>query len=176
MGCSVYCLLSSVYRVYMTDLLTTEQIEHFRRKVAELEHPKELVIDLLRAVQDNNGWVPDAGVELVADIIGIAPIDVEEVATFYDKIFRQPVGKKVIHICDSICCWSRGGEELAEALQQKLALKFGGTTEDGIFTLLPTCCLGACGDAPAIMIGLKTYGNLTPDMLDKVLAAEREDC
>ena len=120
----------------MANLLTKEQVDFFQKKVSQLEHPKELVIDLLRAVQDNNGWVPDDGVELVAEIIGIAPVDVEEVATFYDKIFRQPVGKKVIHICDSICCWSRGGEELAEALQQKLALKFGGTTEDGI---LPCC-------------------------------------
>ena len=160
----------------MSDLLTTEQLESFRQKAAKLEHPKELVIDLLRAVQDNHGWVPDAGVELVADIIGVPSIEVEEVATFYDKIFRQPVGKKVIHICDSICCWSRGGEELAEALQNKLKIRFGGTTEDGIFTLLPSCCLGACGMAPAIMVGLKTYGHLTPDKLDAVLAAEREAC
>ncbi len=158
----------------MSELLTEKQIEHFRQKASELEHPKELVIDLLRAVQDNNGWVPDAGIELVADIIGIAPIEIEEVATFYDKIFRQPVGKKVIHICDSICCWSCGGEELAEALQQKLGVPFGGTTADGFFTLLPTCCLGACGEAPAMMIGLKTYGHLTPEKIDEILAAERE--
>ena len=65
----------------MSDLLTTEQLESFRQKAAKLEHPKELVIDLLRAVQDNHGWVPDAGVELVADIIGVPSIEVEEVAT-----------------------------------------------------------------------------------------------
>ena len=160
----------------MTELLTTEQVEHFRQKAAELEHPRELVIDLLRAVQGNHGWVPDEGVELVADIIGVPPVEVEEVATFYDKIYRQPVGKKVIHICDSVCCWSRGGEELADALKSKLQVKFGGTTGDGVFTLLPTCCLGACGEAPAIMIGLKTYGHLAPEKLDDVLAGEREEC
>jgi len=159
----------------MNDLLKTEQIENFRQKASALEHPKELVIDLLRAVQDANGWVPDAGITLIADILGIAPIEVEEVATFYDKIFRQPVGQKVIFICDSICCWSRGGEELATVLQQKLGVKLGGTTADGIFTLLPTCCLGACGEAPAIMVGLKTYGHLTPEKIDEVLAVERED-
>jgi len=159
----------------MSELLTTEQIEHFRRKADALEHPQELVIDLLRAVQDSNGWVPDAGVELVADIIGVPSIQVEEVATFYDKIFRQPVGKKVIFICDSICCWSTGSEELAEALQQKLGVKFGGTSADGMFTLLPSCCLGACGDALAIMVGLKTYGRLTPEKLDAILTAEREE-
>ena len=160
----------------MTDLLTEKQVENFRQKASELEHPKELIIDLLRAVQDNNGWVPEEGIELVAGIIGAPPVEVEEVATFYDKIYRQPVGKKVIHVCDSVCCWSRGGEQLAEALQQKLQVKLGGTTEDGFFTLLPTCCLGACGDAPAIMIGLKTYGKLTPEMIDDILTSEREDC
>ncbi len=160
----------------MSELLTEKQIEDFRRKVDALEHPKELVIDLLRAVQDSHGWVPDAGVELVADIIGVPPVEVEEVATFYDKIYRRPVGRRVIHVCDSICCWSRGGEELAEALRQKLAIEFGGTTGDGIFTLLPTCCLGACGEAPAMMVGLKTYGDLDPDKLDAILDAEREEC
>ncbi len=159
----------------MAELLTEKQIEHFRRKAAALEHPKELVIDLLRAMQDNNGWVPDEGIELVAAIIDVPPVEVEEVATFYDKIYRLPVGKKVIHVCDSICCWSRGGEELAGALQKKLGVGFGGTTDDGVFTLLPTCCLGACGEAPAIMIGLKTYGHLTPETLDNVLAVEREN-
>ena len=161
--------------LFMDTLLTTEKIENFRQKASALEHPKELVIDLLRAVQDNHGWVPDEGISLIADILAIAPIEVEEVATFYDKIFRQPVGKKVIHICDSICCWSRGGEELANSLQEKLGVKFGGTTADGVFTLLPSCCLGACGEAPAIMIGLKTYGHLTPEIVDDILAAERED-
>ena len=159
----------------MNELLTTEQIEDFRSRAEKIEHPKELVIDLLRAVQARNGWVPDEGVALIASLLGVAAVEVEEVATFYDKIFRLPVGKKVIHICDSICCWSRGGEELAAALQQKLGIGFGETTEDGLFTLLPTCCLGACGEAPAIIVGLKTYGHLTPDQLDEVLATEREE-
>ena len=157
----------------MDTLLSTEQIENFRQKASALEHPQELVIDLLRAVQDGHGWVPDDGISLIAGILGIAPIEVEEVATFYDKIFRQPVGKKVIHICDSICCWSRGGEALAASLQAKLGVKFGGTSADGLFTLLPTCCLGACGEAPAIMVGLKIYGHLTPEMIDEVLAKEK---
>ena len=74
-------------------------------------------------------------------------------ATFYDKIYRQPVGRKVIHLCDSICCWSRGGEQLAAYLQQKLGIAPGETTADGAFTLLPTCCLGACGEAPAMLVG-----------------------
>jgi NADH-quinone oxidoreductase subunit E len=101
-------------------------------------------------------------------------IEVEEVATFYDKIFRQPVGRHVIHTCDSICCWSRGGEEVTRYLQQQLGIGPGETTADGAFTLLPTCCLGACDEAPAMMIGRETYGELTPERIDKILEQFRK--
>ncbi len=97
----------------------------------------------------------------------------EEIATFYDKIYRQPVGRRVIHVCDSVCCWSRGAEEIYNYLQEKLGVAPGGTTADGVFTLLPTCCLGACGEAPAMMIGLTTYGNLTRERVDEILELER---
>jgi len=158
----------------MTELLTQETLAALRARTAEAaSHPRELVVDVLRAIQDRNGWVSDEGVELAAEILNIPVIEVEEVATFYDKIFRRPVGKKVIHVCDSICCWLNGGEELMAALREKLGIAPGETTDDGVFTLLPTCCLGACGDAPAIMIGLTTYGRVTPDQLDAILEKER---
>jgi NADH-quinone oxidoreductase subunit E len=158
----------------MSGLLPKETIDALTAKAAALEHPREMVIDVLRAIQDANGWVPDEGVELAAAILGIPVIQVEEVATFYDKIYRRPVGKRVIHVCDSICCWSRGGEEIYGYLQRKLGVAPGGTTADGCFTLLPTCCLGACGEAPAMMVGLTTYGNLTRERVDEILARERE--
>jgi NADH-quinone oxidoreductase subunit E len=157
----------------MEILLTDEQLDHFRTRAAEIPHPRELVIDVLRAIQDQNSWVPDEGIELAAAILGLSPLQVEEIATFYDKIYRQPVGKRVIHVCDSICCWSRGGEEVYGYLRQKLGVEPGGTTVDGVFTLLPTCCLGACGEAPAMMVGLTTYGNLTPERIDAILERER---
>jgi NADH-quinone oxidoreductase subunit E len=158
----------------MTDLLTQNIIDVLTAKAASLAHPREMVIDVLRAIQDANGWVPDEGVELAASILGLLPLQVEEIATFYDKIYRQPVGKRVIHVCDSICCWSRGGEEVYGYLRQKLDIEPGETTADGVFTLLPTCCLGACGEAPAMMVGLTTYGNLTPERIDEILEKERK--
>jgi NADH-quinone oxidoreductase subunit E len=159
----------------MDVLLTDDQLDHFRTRAAEIPHPRELVIDVLRAIQGNRGWVPDEGVELAGEILGLSPLQVEEVATFYDKIFRLPVGKRVIHLCDSICCWSRGAEDLYNYLQEKLGIAPGETTADGIFTLLPTCCLGACGEAPAMMIGLTTYGNLTRERVDAILEMERRE-
>jgi len=159
----------------MFELLTQETIDALTARAASLAHPREMTIDVLRAIQDAHGWVPDEGVELAASILGLSPLQVEEVATFYDKIYRSPVGRRVIHVCDSICCWSRGGEAVATYLQHKLGVAPGGTTEDGDFTLLPTCCLGACGEAPAMMIGLTTYGNLTPERIDAILEQERTE-
>lgn len=157
----------------MSELLPQQEIDTLKAKAATISHPHEMIVDVLREIQSHHGWVPDAGVELTADILGITPVEVEEIATFYDKIFRQPVGKRVIHVCDSICCWSTGGEEIADHLRKVLDIDFGETTADGLFTLLPTCCLGACGDAPAMMIGLTTYGPLTTNKVDEILAKER---
>lgn len=159
----------------MSELLPQNQIDLFRAKAAAIDHPHELIVDALRAIQSYHGWVPDAGVELVAEVLGVLPVEVEELATFYDKIFRRPVGKRVIHVCDSICCWASGGEAIATHLQNTLAIGLGETTSDGIFTLLPTCCLGACGDAPAMMVGLTTHGQLTPERIDAILAQYRAE-
>lgn len=158
----------------MNELLPPDLIDTFSTKAAAIAHPMELAVDVLRAIQNHHGWVPDEGVELTARILGTSPLKIEEIATFYDKIFRRPVGKRVIHVCDSICCWSRESEGIFAYLQQKLAIAPGETTADGFFTLLPTCCLGTCGEAPAMMIGLTTYGNLTPEKIDAILEQERK--
>ncbi len=85
------------------------------------------------------------------------------------------MGKRVVHVCDSICCWSRGSEEIYSYLQQKLGIKPGETTADGVFTLLPTCCLGACGEAPSMLVGFNLYGNLTLEKIDEILENERRE-
>ncbi len=159
----------------MNELLPQEQIDSFSAKAAAIAHPHELIVDVLRAIQTHHGWVPDDGIDLAAGVLGVLPVEVEELATFYDKIYRYPVGKRVIHVCDSICCWATGGADIAAHLKQALNIDFGETTADGLFTLLPTCCLGACGNAPAMMIGLTTYGPLTPERVDMILAAIRTE-
>ncbi|MFO7578057.1 MAG: NADH-quinone oxidoreductase subunit NuoE [Pelovirga sp.] len=156
-------------------LLDEEQIAAFAKHAGEIAHPREMIIDILRAIQSRNGWVPDAGIELTAGILGLTPLEVEEIATFYDKIFRRPVGRFVIHICDSVCCWVRGGEEIAAHLQRTLGIALGETTADGLFTLLPSCCLGCCGIAPAVMIEQRFYGPLTPEKADDLIAALRQE-
>ena len=157
----------------MSELLPQQKIDTLRAKAAGIAHPHEMIVDVLRAIQDHHGWVPDEGVTLAAEILGVTPVEVEELATFYDKIYRRPVGRKVIHVCDSICCWATGTEEIVAHLRQKLGIDFGQTSADGTFTLLPTCCLGVCGDAPAMMVGLTTYGPLTTADVDRILDQER---
>ena len=159
----------------MKELLPQQQINSFRARADAIAHPHELIVDLLRAIQSHHGWVPDDGVLLTAETLGVLPIEVEEVATFYDKIFRREVGRRVIHVCDSICCWVTGAEMIAEHLQKSLEIGLGETSADGMFTLLPTCCLGACGDAPAMMIGLTTYGQLNAEKIDRILADVRAE-
>jgi NADH-quinone oxidoreductase subunit E len=159
----------------MKEFLPQEQVDEFKARAAAIAHPHELIVDLLRAIQAHHGWVPDDGVLLTAATLGVLPIEVEEVATFYDKIFRREVGRRVIHVCDSICCWATGAEAIAGHLQKSLGIGLGETTADGMFTLLPTCCLGACGEAPAMMIGLTTYGDLTAEKIDRILAEVRAE-
>lgn len=159
----------------MSELLSLEEITEMKRQIAAVHEPRELIVEVLQAVQKQNGWVPDAGVELAAELLGLSPLQVDEVATFYDKIYRSPVGRKVIHVCDSICCWTRGAEKVYGHLQQVLGIAPGETTSDGIFTLLPTCCLGACGNAPSMRIGERLYSNLTAERVDEILAEERQE-
>jgi NADH-quinone oxidoreductase subunit E len=95
--------------------------------------------------------------------------ELDSVATFYNLIFRKPVGRNIILLCDSISCYVMGYEKIYDQLQARLHIKFGESTPDGKFTLLPNCCLGTCDHAPAMMINGELYKNLTPDRLDEIL-------
>jgi NADH-quinone oxidoreductase subunit E len=105
----------------------------------------------------------------LAEILSINPGDVEGVATFYNRIYRQPVGRHVIAVCDSIGCFLMGFDELYGSLQTKLGIKPGQTTADGRFTLLPIVCLGACDKAPVLMVNDATHFSVTPENVDSVL-------
>lgn len=126
-------------------------------------------IGALKIVQKHRGWVPDAAIPVVAKMIGTDAADLEGVATFYSLIFRQPVGRHVITVCDSISCHLTGYDELRDALQKKLGVGLGETTPDQRFTLLPICCLGACDRGPTMMIDEDLHGDVVPDQLDRIL-------
>ena len=138
-------------------------------EVGHYEQPQAACIEALKIVQRRYGWVPDGAIGAIAKVLGIGPASVEGVATFYSLIFRQPVGRHVVLVCDSSSCFLSGFDELKQALASHLGIDYGQTTEDGRFTLLPVCCLGACDGAPALMIDDDTYGPVSPDDLPGLL-------
>ena len=99
----------------------------------------------------------------------MSPDELDSVATFYNLIFRKPVGRHIILVCDSISCWVMGYENIKTYLSQRLKIEYGGTTDDGKFTMLPNPCLGTCDCAPALMIDGDLYRNLTLNQLDELL-------
>lgn len=144
-------------------------------KIESFDHPRELVVDVMFALQDHYGFLSDEALEEAAILMDMTRLEVEELATFYTFIFREPVGKYVIHVCDSIICWMDGYESIRDCLSQKLGIKMGETTSDGLFTLLPVCCIGYCDRSPAILINRKVYGPLIPEKLDKILEELRTE-
>jgi len=136
--------------------------------------PREAAVDLMKELQRHYGWLTDEAVGEAAALLGLTPLQVEELATFYEMIYRRPVGRRVIHVCDSISCWSVGCGQVMTHLEKTLGIGPGETTPDGIFTLVPCCCLGNCGAGPTMMVGDTLYGKLTPEKVDEILAEVRE--
>jgi len=150
-------------------MLPEELQEKLERDIAAVDHPKELAVDVMFALQKHYGYLTDEAVETAADLLGIAPVEIEEIATFYTFVYREPAGKYVIHVCDSLLCMLDGSETIEDHLQRKLGIRAGETTDDGLFTLLPVCCIGYCDRAPAMLINRKVYGPLTVESLDAVI-------
>ena len=141
-------------------------IEH---ELHHYEDSRAASIEALKIVQKARGWVPDGAIAAIGEIIGIPASDVEGVATFYSQIFRQPVGRHIIRVCDSMVCYIGGHESVVSSLQQQLGIGLGETSSDGRFTLLPVCCLGNCDKAPALMIDDQTFGDVQPGDVAELL-------
>ena len=142
-------------------------------RIAHAVTPREAAVDVLKALQAHYGWLTDEAMTEAAELLGLSTLQLEELATFYEMIYRRPVGKRVIHVCDSISCWAMGGESLMTHLGRLLGIAPGETTADGCFTLLPCCCLGNCGNAPTLMVGDTIHGPVTPEQAQEILARER---
>ncbi len=152
--------------------MLTEQEKKEIEAVAEHYPMKRAAgIEALKIVQKHRGWVSDEVLTLVADVLEMSSTDLDAVATFYNFIFRRPVGRHVILVCDSVSCWIMGYGTIVNHLENRLGIGLGETTGDGRFTLLPNVCLGACDRAPAMMIDDELYGDLDAEKIDKILAS-----
>ncbi len=151
-------------------MLTAEERREIEEEVARYPYRRAGTIEALKAVQRHRGWVSDESVKDVAELLGMTPDEVDAVATFYNLVFRRPVGRHVILLCDSVSCWVMGHDGVRDRLQAHLGIRPGETTPDGRFTLLPTVCLGACDRAPAMMIDGDLHGGLDPGAIESILA------
>jgi NADH-quinone oxidoreductase subunit E len=151
-------------------MLTTEEKSKIDHAISLVPVRKAAGIDALKIVQEHRRWISDESLLDIAAYMGMSPEELDSVATFYNLIFRKPVGRHIILLCDSISCWVMGYENILQHLSTKLGIKYGETTTDGRYTLLPNCCLGTCDCAPALMIDDDLYRNLTTDQLDYILS------
>ena len=150
-------------------MLTTEEIKEIEAEAARYPRREAVCIDALRIVQRHRGWISDESVRDIAGHLGMSPTDVDSVATFYNLIFRKPVGRHVIMVCDSVSCWIMGYDRIRQHLQERLRIGLGETTPDNRFTLLPIVCLGCCDHAPAMMVDSDLHSDLDAQKIDTAL-------
>ncbi len=150
-------------------MLTPEERAEIQKELDILPLRESACIEALKAVQRHRGWVTDEAVADVAGFLGMSEDAVENVATFYNLIYRKPVGRHVILVCDSVSCWLTGYERLREEISRHLGVNLGETTGDGRFTLLPMACLGTCDRAPAMMVDRDLHRDLDPDRVGAIL-------
>ena len=150
-------------------MLPNDLQETLKNEIARAEHPREVAIDVMFALQNHYGYLSDEALEEGAGLLRMTPLELEELATFYDFIYREPVGKFVIHVCDGVVCWMNGLQSVVDHLYQRLGVRLGETTDDGLFTLLPTACIGYCDLSPAVLVNGRPYGPLTPEKIDNLL-------
>jgi len=150
-------------------MLSRDERMEIEEELKGREFKRAASIDALKVVQRRRGWVDDQGLKDVAAMLEMTPSELDSVATFYNLIFRRPVGSHVILVCNTISCWMMGCDNLLKRLTERLGVPLGATSPDGEFTLLPVPCLGACDQSPVMMVDGKLYGGLTPEKVDEVL-------
>lgn len=151
-------------------MLTEQERQEILAEMEHHPHKRSACIEALKVMQRHRRWVSDECIKDLALLLDMSPEELDNVATFYNLIFRQPVGEHVILICNSVSCWLMGYEHIVKHLQTRLEINLGETTPDGLFTLLPMVCLGACDHAPVMMVDEDTHRDLDETRIDEILA------
>ena len=153
-------------------MLNAESMKRIDREVAKYppEHKQSAVMAALSIAQDEQGWLSTETMDFVADYLGMPPIAVYEVASFYAMYNLSPQGRAKITVCTNLPCALSGGTHAAQHLKTRLGIGFNETTSDGAFTLKEGECMGACGDAPVLLVNNKRMCSwMTDDKLDQLL-------
>jgi len=153
-------------------MLSNDALKKIDREIAKYpsDQKQSAVMAALAIAQEEKGWLSGETMEAVADYLGMPPIAVFEVATFYNMYDLQPVGRHKLTVCTNLPCALSGGVHAADYLKQKLGIGFNETTADGRFTLKEGECMGACGDAPVMLVNNRRMCSwMTPEQIDRLL-------
>jgi NADH-quinone oxidoreductase subunit E len=145
-------------------------VQKMKSRYPEGKQKSALLPVLHLAQAEFDGWLSPEVMDYVAMLLDIKPIEVYEVASFYSMYNLKPVGKCLLEVCRTSSCWLRGANEIVAHIENKLGIKEGETTPDGLFTLKTVECLGSCGTAPMLMCGAQFHENLTTEKVDEMLA------
>lgn len=154
-------------------MLSPEERKEIEAELVHYPQRSAVSIDAMKIVQKHRGWVSDESIRDIAEFLDISPDELDGVATFYNLIYRKPVGRHVILVCNSVSCWIMGYERLRDRLCRHLRVNAGETTADGRFTLLPIVCLGACDHAPVLMVNRDLHRDVEPDSAERILEKYR---
>ncbi len=150
-------------------MLTEQERAEIKEEMRKYRFKRAVGPEALKIVQKHRGWISSETLSDVARLLDISEGELDSVGTCYNLIFRKPVGRHRILICDSVSCWIMGSERMSDYLSRRLGVELGQTTTDGRFTLLPMACLGACDKAPVMMVDDDLHVNLDPDKIDRIL-------
>jgi len=154
-------------------MLTAESLKRIDREIAKYpaDQKQSAIMASLAIAQEEHGWLSSDSIEFVANYLGMAPIAAYEVASFYNMYDLRPVGKYKVSVCTNLPCMLSGGVDAGEYLKQKLGIGYNETTPDGLITLKESECMGACGDAPVVIINNRRMCSwMQPEQIDKLLA------
>jgi len=149
--------------------LAPELTQAVQELVSRYDDKRAACVEALKRVQRRYRWVSDGHLHALARLLDMSAAELEAVATYYNLVYRRPVGRHVILLCDSVSCWLLGHDALRAQLERRLGVQSGQTTADDRFTLLPIVCLGHCDHAPALMIDDDLHGDVDPADLARLL-------
>ncbi len=153
-------------------VLSPEEIAEIESEASHYEQKQAASIEALKIVQKHRGWVSDESLKAAAELLEMSPAELDGVATFYNLIFRRPVGKKVVLLCDSVSCWIMGCDAIKDTLSEHLGIDYGETTADGEYTLLPVACQGACDRAPVMLVNGELETHLDADKIKQIIVRD----
>lgn len=137
--------------------------------ISRYPRPKSALIPLLHLAQEQDGYVADDAMEHIAELIGVTPAEVLGTCSFYEMFKREPVGKYLVNVCTNISCMLLGGEELLHHLEERLGIKSGSTTPDGMFTIEDVECIAACTEAPCLQVNYRYHYKVSLEQADQLI-------